>query len=39
MADLAVDERLTHLYSTPKELGAELLNLFFYGIIRDGRAP
>jgi AcrR family transcriptional regulator len=39
MADLAVDERLTRLFPSPKELGAELMNLFFYGIIQDGRAP
>jgi AcrR family transcriptional regulator len=39
MADLAVDERLTRLYSNPRELGAEMLNLFFYGILQDGRTP
>jgi AcrR family transcriptional regulator len=37
MADLVVDERLTRLYSTPKELGAELMNLFFYGILKEER--
>lgn len=37
MADLVVDERLTRLFSTPKELGAELMNLFFYGILTEGR--
>jgi hypothetical protein len=39
MADLAVDERLTRLFPEPKELGAALLNLFFHGIIQDGRMP
>jgi hypothetical protein len=31
------DERFTHLYNTPKELAAELMNLFFYGILKEGR--
>jgi len=35
MADMVVDERLTCLYPSPKELGAELMNLFFYGILKD----
>ncbi|MBN2198218.1 MAG: TetR/AcrR family transcriptional regulator [Candidatus Aminicenantes bacterium] len=35
MADMVADERLTRLYATPKELGAELMNLFFYGILKD----
>ena len=30
LADLAVDERLVRLYPSPKELGSELMNLFFY---------
>ncbi len=34
MADMVMDERLTSLYATPKELGAELMNLFFYGILK-----
>lgn len=38
MSDMVVDERLTRLYQTPKELGAELMNLFFYGILNDGRS-
>lgn len=39
IADLSVDERLTSLYPTPKELGSELLNLFFFGILQAGRTP
>lgn len=35
MADMVVDARLAHLYATPRELGAELMNLFFYGILKD----
>jgi len=33
MIELATDERLTGLYSSPQELTRELLNLFFYGIL------
>ncbi|OGD24575.1 MAG: hypothetical protein A2Y56_13265 [Candidatus Aminicenantes bacterium RBG_13_63_10] len=36
MADMVTDERLARLFATPKELGAELMNLFFYGILKDG---
>lgn len=36
MTDLMVDERLTRLYSTPTELAAELMNLFFFGILKNG---
>jgi AcrR family transcriptional regulator len=35
MSDMVVDERLTRLYPTPKELGAELMNLFFYGVLNQ----
>jgi AcrR family transcriptional regulator len=39
LTDLTVDERLTRLYPSPKELGSELLNLFFFGIIQEGGSP
>jgi AcrR family transcriptional regulator len=39
IADLSIDERLTSLYPAPKELGSELLNLFFFGILQAGRTP
>ncbi|MBN2345374.1 MAG: hypothetical protein JXO51_03215, partial [Candidatus Aminicenantes bacterium] len=39
VSDLTVDERLTRLFPSPKELGSELLNLFFYGIIQEGGSP
>ena len=39
LADLTVDERLTRLYPSPKELGSELLNLFFFGIIQEEGSP
>ncbi|MBM3296779.1 MAG: TetR/AcrR family transcriptional regulator [Candidatus Aminicenantes bacterium] len=37
MADMVVDKRLTRLYATPRELGAELMNLFFYGVLKNRR--
>jgi len=33
MIELAMDEKLSGLYSSPQELTRELLNLFFYGIL------
>jgi AcrR family transcriptional regulator len=38
LTELAVDERLVRLYSSPRELGSELMNLFFYGIIQEGKS-
>lgn len=37
MTDLVVDERLSRLFPTPGELVAELMNLFFYGILNGER--
>jgi hypothetical protein len=33
MIELATDEKLTGMYSSPQALSRELLNLFFYGIL------
>jgi AcrR family transcriptional regulator len=33
MIEMAEDERLVGLYSSPKELTSELINFFFYGIL------
>jgi AcrR family transcriptional regulator len=38
LTELAVDQRLIRLYPSPRELGSALMNLFFYGIIQEGKS-